>query len=104
MARYLFTDTDIRVLIDLTKRRLIDEVGSLTDTIILSRTNEERLKDLIDEFSVHVPTLELTKAARTYSDGFVPQHQVPNPEFDNQQGVPGRIHTLHIPYRIKISV
>jgi hypothetical protein len=41
MAQYLFMDTDIQVLIDFTRRELIGEIGQLTDTAILSQTNEQ---------------------------------------------------------------
>jgi hypothetical protein len=98
MAQHLFLDTDLQVLIELTQRNLFDEVDHLNDTAILSRSNEEWLKHFIDKYTISVPTLDTTKADRTYVDGQVPQYQVPNPNFDNQQGVPGRIHTLHIPY------
>jgi hypothetical protein len=99
MAQYLFLDTDIQVLIDLTQRNLFDEVDQLNDTAILSRSNDKWLRHFIDKYTISVPTLDTTKADRTYVDAQVPQYQVPNPNFDNQQGgVPGRIHTLHIPY------
>jgi hypothetical protein len=98
MTQHLFLDTDLQVLIDLTQRNLFEEVAHLTDTAILSRSNEEWLKHFVGKHTITIPTLDTTKADRTYVDGLVPQHQVPNPDFDNQQGVPGRIHTLHIPY------
>lgn len=98
MTQYLFQQTDFHVLIDLTQRNLFDEVDQLSDTVILSRSNEEWLKHFIDKYTIGVPMLDTAKADRTYLDGLVPQYQVPNPNFDNQQGIPGRIHTLHIPY------
>src|SRR5262249_24593688 len=77
---------------------LIDEIDHLTDTVILSRSNEEWLEHFIEKYTITVPTLDTDKAERTYEDAQVPQSQVPNPNFNNQSGVPGRIHTLLIPY------
>jgi len=98
MAQYLFMDTDIQVLIETTRRELIGEIAQLTDSAILSQTNERRLRYLLDKYTINVPTLGPDKAETTYVDGNVPQYQVPNPNFDNQPGVPGRIYTLHVPY------
>jgi hypothetical protein len=98
MAQYLFLNTDVQVLIDATKGNLFDEVDRLDDSAILSRSNEDWLTHFIDKYTISVPTLDITKAERTYVDKLVPQYKVPNPNFDNQHGVPGRIHTLHIPY------
>jgi hypothetical protein len=98
MAQYLFMDTDIQVLIDFTRRELIGEIGQLTDTAILSQTNEQWLRYLLDKYTINVPTLAPEKAETTYVDGNVPEHQVPNPNFDNQPGVPGRIYAVHVPY------
>ena len=98
MAQYLFLDTDIQVLVDATKRDLLEQIDRLSDSAILFRSNEEWLKDLIDNNTIQVPTLDISKADRTFVDALVPQYQVPNPNFDNQHGVLGRIHTLHIPY------
>ena len=98
MAQYLFLDTDIQVLVDATKRDLLEQIDRLSDSAILSRSNEEWLKDLIDNNTIQVPTLDISKADRTFVDALVPQYQVPNPNFDNQHGVPGEFDTLHIPY------
>jgi hypothetical protein len=98
MTQHLFLGTDIQVLIDSTRRNLLDELAQLTDTAILSRSNEEWLEHFAEQYTITVPTLDTDKAERTYEDAQVPQYQVPNPNFNNQSGVPGRIHTLHIPY------
>jgi hypothetical protein len=65
MTQYLFLDTDIHVLIDITQRNLFDEVDHLNDTAILSRSNEEWLKYFIDKYTISVPTLDTTKAELT---------------------------------------
>jgi hypothetical protein len=98
MTQQLFLGTDIQVLIESARRNLLDELAQLTDTAILSRSNEEWLEHFIEQYTITVPTLDTDKAERTYEDAQVPQYQVPNPNFDSQSGVPGRIHTLHIPY------
>jgi len=59
MAQYLFLDTDVQVLINLIQCDLLDEVDHLSDTAILSRSNEERLKHSIDEYTISVPTLDV---------------------------------------------
>lgn len=98
MAQYLFLDTEIQVFIDRAQRDLFDEINQLSDTAILSRSNDEWLNHFIGTYTIIVPTLDVAKADRTYVDAQVPAYQVPNPNFDTQPGVPGRIHTLHIPY------
>jgi hypothetical protein len=98
MAQYLFLDTEIQVFIDRAQRDLFDEINQLSDTAILSRSNDEWLNHFIGTYAIIVPTLDVAKADRTYVDAQVPAYQVPNPNFDTQPGVPGRIHTLHIPY------
>jgi hypothetical protein len=98
MAQYLFMDTDIDVLLRTTRQNAIDELQTTKDTAILSETDDEWLEYFMDKYAIEVPMLDRTKAEVTFVDGLVPQYQVPNPNFDNQQGVPGRIYTLHVPY------
>jgi hypothetical protein len=98
MAQYLFMDTDIEVLIRAARQHLIEEVEQLTDLAILSQTNDEWLRHLLGRYTINIPTLDLSKAETTFVDGMVPQYQVPNPNFGNQAGVPGRMYTLHVPY------
>lgn len=98
MAQYLFMDTDIQVLIDAKLRELLGEIRDLTDTAILSQTKEQWLRYLLEKYTINVPTLAPENAETTYVDGNVPQYPVPNPNFDNQPGVPGRIYSLHVPY------
>jgi hypothetical protein len=98
MTQYLFMDTDIQVLINSTQQQVLAEIHDLTDTAVLSQTHEEWLNYLLEKYTIYIPTLEPAKAERTYIDGTVPQYPVPNPNFDSQSGVPGRIHTLHVPY------
>ena len=98
MAQFLFTDTPIDAFLNANQHNLFDEIDHLTDAAILSRSNEEWLKYLINKYTMNVPSIDLSKAERTWADGLVPSQPVPNPHIDNQHGVPGRIHTLHIPY------
>jgi hypothetical protein len=92
-------DTEIEVLIRTRRRELIDEVKQLKDSAILSQTDDEWLRYLMDKYAINIPKLDRARAETTFVDGTVPQYQVPNPSFGNQQpGVPGRIYTLHIPY------
>lgn len=79
MAQYLFMNTDIQVLIDTTRRELVAEIGQLTDLAILSQTNEQWLRYLLDKYTIIVPTLAPEKAETSYVDGNVPEYQVPNP-------------------------
>ena len=82
MAQYLFLGTDIQVLIERTQDDLLDEIERVTDTVILSRSNEDWLKHFMEKYTIRVPTLDTNKVERTYEDGLVPQYQVPNPNFD----------------------
>lgn len=99
MVQYLFKDTPIQALLDQRQRDLISELKQLSDSRVLSQTIDEWSNDFVQRYSITIPALELQAAERTYADGLVPEHPVPNPRFDNPVGVPGRMHTLHIPYK-----
>jgi hypothetical protein len=96
--RPLFMDTDIQVLINVTRQNLLNEIADLTDTAVLSQATDQWLTYFTNKYTITMPTLDRTGAERTHEDAIVPQYQVPNPNFGRQLGVPGRIHTLHVPY------
>jgi hypothetical protein len=99
MAQQLFAGTPLQVLFDNTSRNIEDAINKLSDAQILSVSQDVLTRQIADEFLIQVPVLDLNKVERTFEDATVPEHRVPNPNFtDIQIGVPGRAHTLHIPY------
>jgi hypothetical protein len=53
---------------------------------------------LVEKYLIQVPVLNISGVERTFEDATIPERRVPNPNFDIQVGVPGRVHTLHIPF------
>jgi hypothetical protein len=98
MAQYLFVGTPLKVLFDNMHRNIEDDIRKLTDDEVLSLPLDTLVQQIADRNAVRVPILDLDKIERSFVDAMVPQYPVPNPNFDTQPGVPGRIHTLHIPY------
>ncbi len=99
MAQQLFAGTPLQVLFDNTNRNIEDVINKLTDAQILSASLDVLTQQIADTFLIQVPVLDLNLVDRTFEDAEVPEHRVPNPNFvDIQVGVPGRVHTLHVPY------
>jgi hypothetical protein len=99
MARQLFAGTPLSVLFDNTNNNIEEAINKLTDAQVLAASLDALTQQIADSYSVQVPVLDLTKVDRTYEDATVPERRVPNPNFaDIQIGVPGRVHTLHVPY------
>src|SRR5712672_449603 len=76
MAQQLFVGTPLQVLFDNTNRNIEDDIRKLSDDQILSTPLDILVQQLVEKSLI----------------------QVPNSNFDIQVGVPGRVHTLHIPY------
>jgi hypothetical protein len=99
MAQQLFVGTPLQVLFDNTNRNIEDAINKLKDDQILATSLDVLTRQIADEFMIHVPVIDTSRADRTFEDTNVPERRVPNPNFtDIQIGVPGRAHTLHIPY------
>jgi len=99
MAQQLFVGTPLQVLFDNTNRNIEDAINKLTDAQVLSASLDVLTQQIADTFLIQVPVLDLTRVDRTFEDATVPEHRVPNPNFvDIRVGVPGRVHTLHVPY------
>jgi len=98
MAQQLFVGTPLQVLFDNTNRNIEDDIRKRSDDQILSTPLDILVQQLVEKSLIQVPVLDINRAERTFEDATVPEHQVPNSNFDIQVGVPGRVHTLHIPY------
>jgi hypothetical protein len=99
MAQQLFAGTPLSDLFDNTNRNIEDTINQLTDAQVLAASLEVLTQQIAETNWIQVPVLDLTRVDRTFEDATVPEHRVPNSNFiDIQVGVPGRIHTLHVPY------
>ncbi len=99
MAQQLFAGTPLSVLFDNTNRNIEDTIDKLTDAQVLAASLDVLTQQIADANLIHVPVLDLTRVDRTFEDATVPEHRVPNPNWtDIHVGVPGRVHTLHVPY------
>ena len=99
MARQLFAGTPLSVLFDNTNRNIEESIKKLTDAQVLAAPLEVLTHQITEANLIHVPLLDLSRVDRTFEDATVPEQRVPNPNFmDIQIGVPGRVHTLHVPY------
>jgi len=99
MAQQLFVGTPLQVLFDNTNRNIEEDIRKLSDDQILSVPLDDLVQRLAEKYLILVPVLDINGVERTYEDATIPEHRVPNPNFtDIQIGVPGRVHTLHIPY------
>jgi hypothetical protein len=98
MTQILFVGTPLQVLFENTQRNIESDIKQMSDEAVLSRPVDEFAHEIAQANKVDVPILDMARADRTFTEATVPEYQVPNSNFDIQVGVPGRIHTLHIPY------
>jgi hypothetical protein len=99
MAQQLFAGTPLSVLFDNTNHNIEDDISKLSDDQILALPLDDIVQRLVEKYLIQVPVLDINGVDRTYEDATIPERRVPNPNFaDIQIGVPGRAHTLHIPY------
>jgi hypothetical protein len=97
MAQTLFVGTSLQVLFDSMNRNIEADIN-LSDDRVLSCPVDELAQEMAQANKIDVPILDMARVDRTFTEATVPEYQVPNSNFDIQVGVPGRIHTLHIPY------
>jgi hypothetical protein len=98
MAQTLFVGTSLQVLFDSMNRNIEADIKNLSDDRVLSCPVDELAQEMAQANKIDVPILDMARVDRTFTEATVPEYQVPNSNFDIQVGVPGRIHTLHIPY------
>jgi hypothetical protein len=98
MTQVLFVGTPLQVLFDNTHRNVEDNIRKLSDDHVLSRAVDILAQELAVKDKIDVPVIDTSRIERTFSEALVPEYPVPNPNYDTQPGVPGRIHTLHIPF------
>jgi hypothetical protein len=98
MTQILFVGTPLQVLFDTTQRNIEADIKQMSDESVLSYPVDELVQEIAQANKIDVPILDKARVDRTFTEATVPEYQVPNSNFDIQAGVPGRIHTLHIPY------
>jgi hypothetical protein len=98
MGQQLFAGTALSILFDNNNRNIEDDIGRLSDDQVLAGPLDGLTKQIAENHLIQVPVLDIDGVYRTYEDATVPEYQVPNSNSDIQIGVPGRVHTLHVPY------
>jgi hypothetical protein len=94
----LFNGADIKVLFDTLQGNLETEIRDMSDEYVLSHVFDDLVQFLLDKHSVRLPAIDKNGIGRSLGNGYVPEYPVPNTSFDQQRGIRGDIHTLHIPY------
>jgi hypothetical protein len=94
----LFSGPDIQVAFKNVQGNAEAEISSFSDDYVLGYSVEDLTELVYEKFAVKPLVLDLNAKGIDWVDGYVPEHMPPNPNFDQQPGVKGRIYSFHIPY------
>jgi hypothetical protein len=94
----LFSGADLNVAFKNVQGNAEAEISNFSDDYVLGHKIEELSEAVYEKYAVTSPVLDKVAMATDWVDGYVPEYRTPNPNFDQQPGVKGRIYSLHIPY------
>lgn len=94
----LFNGADVQVAFKNVQGNAETEIANYSDDYVLSYAMEELAQFVYEKFAVKPLLLDLDAKGVDWAEGYVPEYMVPNPDFDRQPGVKGRIYFLHVPY------
>ncbi|MBR1143342.1 hypothetical protein [Bradyrhizobium sp. AUGA SZCCT0431] len=94
----LFSGADVQVALKNVQGNAESEIASFSDDYVLGHPIEDLADSVYDKFAVKTPVLDKDNIGSDWVDGYVPEYRTPNPDFDQQPGVKGRIYSLHVPY------
>lgn len=94
----LFDGPDIQVALKNVQGNAEAEIRNFSDDHVLGYSIEDLSELVYEKFAVKPLMLDLDAKGVDWVDGFVPEYTTPNPSYDQQPGVKGRIYSLHIPY------
>jgi hypothetical protein len=94
----LFSGADVQVAFRNVQGNAESEIANFSDDYVLSHSIEDLADSVYDKFAVKTPVLDKDNIGSDWVDGYVPEYRTPNPNFDQQPGVKGRIYSLHVPY------
>ncbi len=95
---FLFSGPDVQVAFKNVQGNAEAEISNFSDDYILAHSIEDLTERMYEKFAVKAPVLDKGAIVNDWVDGYVPEYMTPNPNFDQQPGVKGRIYSLHIPY------
>jgi hypothetical protein len=94
----LFSGAEIKVVFGNIEGNVATEITNFGDDHVLAHSIDDSVQYLLDKYAVRIPKIDKDGIRTDWAEGFVPEYQVPNPTFDQQPGVRGRIYSLHVPY------
>jgi hypothetical protein len=94
----LFSGPDLNVAFKNVQGNAEAEISNFSDDYVLAHSIEDLTESVYEKYAVKAPVLDKDAIGSDWVDGYVPQYRTPNPNFDQQPGVKGRIYSLHVPY------
>ena len=94
----LFSGADVHVAFKNVQRNAETEIADYSDDNVLWHSIEDLTESVYDKYAVKTLVLDLDAKGIDWVDGYVPEYVTPNPNYDQQPGVKGRIYSLHVPY------
>jgi hypothetical protein len=95
----LFSGADVQVAFKNVQGNAETEIANFSDDYVLGHSIEDLADSVYENFAVKTLVLDKDNLGTDWVDGYVPEYMTPNPNFDQQPGVKGRIYSLHVPYR-----
>jgi hypothetical protein len=94
----LFSGADVQVAFKNVRGNAETEIANFSDDYVLGHSIEDLADSVYEKFAVKTLVLDKDNLGTDWVDGYVPEYMTPNPNFDQQPGVKGRIYSLHVPY------
>jgi hypothetical protein len=94
----LFSGPDVQVALKNVQGNAEAEIHNFSDDYVLGYSIEDLSEIVYEKFAVKPLALDLDAKGVDWAEGYVPEYMTPNPNFDQQPGVKGRIYSFHIPY------
>ena len=94
----LFSGADVQVALKNVQGNAETEISNFSDDYVLGRSIEDLTENVYEKYAVKTPVLDKNAIKNDWVDGYVPEYRTPNPTFDQQPGVKGRIYSMHVPY------
>jgi hypothetical protein len=94
----LFSGADVQVALKNVQGNAETEIGNFSDDYVLGHSIEDLTESVYEKYAVKTPLLDKDAIKNDWVDGYVPEYRPPNPTFDQQPGVKGRMYSMHVPY------
>src|SRR5438874_6189036 len=94
----LFSGADVQIALKNVQGNAEAEISKFSDDYVLAHSIEDLAESVYEKFAVKTPVLDKGAIVSDWVEGYVPEYRTPNPNFDEQPGIKGRIYSLHVPY------